>query len=206
MKSFSSSIDLILVKCRYHFKHTPAFENGLSDFHKIVVTCFKDTYERPQPINIQYRSYKNFDRNAFLSDLQAIPFEEAHISPNSELAYEKFKMLCSEVSDKHAPLKHRVLRGSQAPFMTKDLSKQIMIRSRLRNKFSKHKTTKTGMHIKLSEINAFWPEGKIFEITFHSFVTIVVSPQKSSGTQSSPFLVTRVPMEMRTIHFWKIVN
>ena len=76
-----------------------------------------------------------------MSDLQAVPFEEVYSSPNSELAYEKFKMLYSEVVNKHAPLKYRVLRGNHAPFMTKDLSKQIMIRSRLRNKFNKHKTT-----------------------------------------------------------------
>ena len=76
-----------------------------------------------------------------MSDLQAVPFEEAaHSLPNSELAYEKFKMLHSEVVDKHAPLKYRVLRGNHAPFLTKDLSK-IMIKSRLRNKFNKHKTT-----------------------------------------------------------------
>ena len=140
MKGSSSSIDLSLTNCRYHFKHTHAFETGLSDFHKIVVTCFKNTYERLQPINIQYRSYKKFDRDAFLSDLQAVPIEEAYSSPNSELAYEKFKMSYSEVVDKHAPLKYRILRGNHAPFMTKDLSKQI-IRSRLKNKFNKHKTT-----------------------------------------------------------------
>ena len=67
MKSSSSSIDLILINCRYHYKDTHAFD-------KIVVTCFKNTYERLQPINIQYRSYKNFDRDAFLSDLQAVSF------------------------------------------------------------------------------------------------------------------------------------
>ena len=50
------------------------------------------------------------------------------------------KTLYSEVVDKHAPLKHRVLRGNQASFMTRGLSKQIMIRSRLRNKFNQHKT------------------------------------------------------------------
>ena len=141
IKGTSSPIDLILTNCRYHFKHTHSFETGLSDLHKIVVICFKNTYKRLQPINIQYRSYKNFHRDAFLSNLQAVPFEGAHSSPNSELAYEKFKMLYNEVVDKHAPLKYRVLRGNQAPFMTKDLSKKIMIRSRLRNKFTEHKTT-----------------------------------------------------------------
>ena len=106
MKGSSSSIDLILTNCRHYFKHTHAFETGLSDFHKTVVTGFKNIYERLQPINIQYRRYKNFDRDAFLSDLQAVPFEEAHSSPNSELAYEKFKMLYSEVVDKYASLKY----------------------------------------------------------------------------------------------------
>ena len=77
----------------------------------------------------------------FLSDLQAVPVEEAHSSENSELAFEKFKMLYSEIVEKHAPIKHKVLKGNQAPFMTRDLSKQIMVRSRLRNKFNKHKTT-----------------------------------------------------------------
>ena len=107
----------------------------------MVTTCFKNAYERLRPINIQYRSYKNFNRDTFLSDLQDVPFEEALSLENSELAYEKFKMLYSEVVEKHAPIKHKVLRGNQAPFITRDLSKQIMIRSRLRNKFNKHKTT-----------------------------------------------------------------
>ena len=141
MKGSSTSIDLILTNCKHHFKHTHAFETGLSDLHKIVVTCFKNTYERLRPIYIQYRSYRNFDRNEFLSDLKNVSFEEALSSTNNEQAYEKFKELYSEVVDNHASLKQRVIRGNQAPFMSKDLSKQIMIRSRSRNKFNRHKTT-----------------------------------------------------------------
>ena len=91
MKGSSTSIDLILTNCKHHFKHTHAFETGLSDFHKIVVTCFKNTHERLRPIYIQYRSYRNFNRNEFLSDLKNVSFEEALSSTNSEQAYEKFK-------------------------------------------------------------------------------------------------------------------
>ena len=69
-------------------------------------------------------SCKNFDRDTFLSDLQAVPFEEAHFLENSELAYKEFKMLYSEVVEKHASIKHKVLRGNQTPFITRDLSKQ----------------------------------------------------------------------------------
>ena len=127
MKGSSTSIDLILTNCKHHCKHTHAFETGLSDFHNIVVTCFKNTYERLRPIYIQYRSSRKFDRNEFLSDLKNVSFEEALSSTNSEQAYEKFKELYSEVVDNHAPLKQRVIRGNQALFMSKDLSKQIMI-------------------------------------------------------------------------------
>ena len=139
MKGSSTCIDLILTHCKHNFKHTHAFETGLSDFHKMVTTCFKNTYERLRPINILGTTRTLTD--TFLSDLQAVPFQEAHSLENSELAHEKFKMPYSEVVEKHAPIKHKVLRGNHAPFITRDLSKQIMIRSRLRNKFNKHKTT-----------------------------------------------------------------
>ena len=38
-----------------------------------------------------------------------------------------------------APIKKKYARGNQIPFMTKNLSKEIMTRSRLRNKYLKHK-------------------------------------------------------------------
>ena len=56
MKGSSTCIDLILTNCKHNFKHTHAFETGFSDFHKMVTTCFKNTYERLRPINIQYRA------------------------------------------------------------------------------------------------------------------------------------------------------
>ena len=39
-----------------------------------------------------------------------------------------------------ALIKKKYARGNQMPFMTKNLSKEIMPRSRLRNKYLKHKT------------------------------------------------------------------
>ena len=43
-----------------------------------------------------------------------------------------------EVLDKHAPSKRKVIRGYNAPFMDKHLSKAFMHRSELKNKFNKH--------------------------------------------------------------------
>ena len=39
-----------------------------------------------------------------------------------------------------APIKKKYARGNQIPFMTKDLSKEMMTRSRLRTKYLKDKT------------------------------------------------------------------
>ena len=39
--------------------------------------------------------------------------------------------------EKHAPLKFKNIRGNQVPFMTRKLSKAIMNKSRLRNKYLK---------------------------------------------------------------------
>ena len=39
-----------------------------------------------------------------------------------------------------APIKKKYARGNQMPFMTKDLSKEMMTRYRLRNKYLKDKT------------------------------------------------------------------
>ena len=42
--------------------------------------------------------------------------------------------------DKHAPVKKKVVRANDKPFMTKALRRAIMVRSSLRNKFLKYKT------------------------------------------------------------------
>ena len=52
MKGSSTSVDLIPTNCKHNFKYTHAFETGLSEFHKIVTVCSKNTNERLRPINI----------------------------------------------------------------------------------------------------------------------------------------------------------
>ena len=60
------------------------------------------------------------------------------LDPNK--AYAEFCDTFKTILDKHAPLKSKVLRGNHAPFITKELSKGIMTRSRLKNKFNRHRT------------------------------------------------------------------
>ena len=51
--------------------------------------------------------------------------------------FDKFKYLVFKVLEAHAPVKEKYIRYNQGPFMTNDLRKAIMNRSRLLNKFKK---------------------------------------------------------------------
>ena len=115
-------------------------ETGISDFHKLDMTSFRSTYQRVRPTKIRYRSYKTFEENAFLADLTACPFHECFKLSDSERVYENFKQLFLDITNRHALIKTKMIRGNNAPFMNKELSKEIMVRSKLRNKFNRHKT------------------------------------------------------------------
>ena len=49
-------------------------------------------------------------------------------------------MFFSAVLNKHAPIEKLVIRTNQRNFMTRELSKAIMERSKLRNRFLKEKS------------------------------------------------------------------
>ena len=54
----------------------------------------------------------------------------------------RFSGLSVNVLNKHAPRKKKCARGNQMPFFTKELSKEIMTKSRLRNKYLKNRNEK----------------------------------------------------------------
>ena len=56
------------------------------------------------------------------------------------MEYQHFLNTFIEILNKHAPMKQKYLRANQGRFMTKDLHKAIMKRSRLRNKFLRDTT------------------------------------------------------------------
>ena len=49
--------------------------------------------------------------------------------------YSKLTGIFKEILDKYAPLKSKEVRGNQAVFMNKDVTKVIMNRSRLKNRY-----------------------------------------------------------------------
>ena len=79
---------------------------------------------------------KRFEKATFLRDLDS-RLIQGEVYNNCQEPYNKLTQIFSKVLDYHAPVKKKVVRGNQAPFMTRDLSKAIMIKSKAKNQYVK---------------------------------------------------------------------
>ena len=130
-----SYIDVILTNRKRSFQDSMAVETGLSDHHKMVVTVLKTFCKKKDPITINYRCYKKFNENIFRDELK----NDLHYA-KINLNYDEFKEIFMHLLNKHAPMKKKSIRGNNAPFMNKTLSKAFMHRSRLKNNYNKKPT------------------------------------------------------------------
>ena len=128
--------DLILTNYKHNFQNTLVVTTGFSDFHKMMVTVLKTEFVKSDPIQINYRDYKKYNAVNFNEDLWNRLNRDISFSED----YSKFQNVLGEVSNKQAPLKKKYLRANNSPFMTKQLRKMIMNRSRCKNAYFKNKT------------------------------------------------------------------
>ena len=110
------------------------FETGISDFHKLTTTIMKKKFEKGHPRTLFYRDYKKFDNDIFIKKLNET------INSKKNLDFSAFHKRFQEVLNKCAPMKKKMLRYNDNPFMNRELKKSIMLRSRLKNKLNKHKS------------------------------------------------------------------
>ena len=131
-------VDLILTNVPRMFQSTCVIETGLSDFHLMTLTVMRKTFKKLSPRIISYRSYKNFSNETFRESL--INNLSNEVFSNNDNGLEKFCKTTMDTLNLFAPMTKKYARGNQMSFMTKDLSKEIMIRSRLRNKYLNDKS------------------------------------------------------------------
>ena len=182
-----SLIDIILTNKPRSFKNSVAIETVLSDHHKMVVTVLTCHFVRIQPKTIQYRDYHRFSPDVLIADLIQRNLNSLPVStldPNK--AYAEFCDTFKTILDKHAPLKLKVVRGNHAPFMTKELSKGIMTRSRLKNKFNRHRTKEN------------W---KAYKIQRNDFVQLRKKAMKSFFKQNA-----KSGLSVSNKLFWKTIR
>ena len=122
-----SCIDLILSNRKHSLQYSSVIETGLSDHHLLIYTMLKIKYIKLPPVTIRYRQYKNFNNEQFLAELQFC------IANNVIASYKEFENIFTNILDKHAPLKAKLLRANNRLHITKNLRVAIMKRSKLKN-------------------------------------------------------------------------
>ena len=127
-----SCIDLFLTNCNRSFVSTKTISSGCSDFHKMVVTILKTNFKKAKPKEIIYRCFRNCNSDELGKDL--------HSKIKDCNNHQSFEKTFIEVLNKHAPLKKKVKRAIEVPYMTKKLRKAIANRSRLEKRHYRLKT------------------------------------------------------------------
>ena len=88
-------------------------------------------------MQINYRNYRHFNKNSFNEDLK-LAFNNTDIQ-----TCEEFEEIFKNLLDHHPPLKKKILRANNAPYITAKIRKAIMKRSQLENIYSKTLTEKS---------------------------------------------------------------
>ena len=134
-----SSIDVLLSTEPKRFKQSLNSICSLSDFHNL--TCVATKLHKPYiaPKTIYYRSYKKFDDEIFLNDVQNIPFWVSDIFEDEDDRLWSFGKLFTDIIDKNAPVKKKTLKKHSLPYMNSSLRRAIHKKNMLYNSYTKGK-------------------------------------------------------------------
>ena len=163
------------------FSNSNVLEIGLSDFHKMSLTVMRVCFVKQTPKVVHYRDYKMFYNDLFRNDIlpaQALTDTKKNVQTN-----------IVNIFNEHAPLKKWYVRANQAPYMNKKLSKEVMKRSRLRNKFLKLKlmqTEKLAINNKKIIVYPFFAEKRNpFSITYRQKRSSIINVSGKLFSRSS---------------------
>ena len=99
----------------------------------MTLTVMKVFYEKQKPHIVTYRNNKHFSNERFMFDIKNSIIQMT--SKKNDLEFDRFKTALDKAIQRHAPIKKRYVRTNQAIFINKKINKEIMKRSRLKNKF-----------------------------------------------------------------------
>ena len=104
--------------------------------HRVIVTVMKTSFQSLPPKTRHYRDYSNYDnnifRNSLCNELSKLNIEATDLN--------KFITVCVDTLNDHPTSKKKCIRDNHPPSMNKELSKEIMHRTRPRNNFLRNKS------------------------------------------------------------------
>ena len=177
-------IDLLLTNKKDLFKLSNTFETDISEHHKLVSTILKSGSFKGTPKMKIYRSYKKLD----LENFNRILKEKLENLTNH--SYAEFDKVFLKELNKQAPQKKKILRHNNV-FVTKELRKEIMLRSKLKSKFNKGRNHINSCNYKCQRNRCLSSLRKTKKEYFNSLNIKQVSDNKLFWKISNHFLVTK---------------
>ena len=144
----------------------------------MFVSVMKTQYKKQKAKTIQYRNYKHFHEQSF-------KFELNNELMKTDINNAEFNEIFLKVLDKHAPRKQKYIRANNSNFITKAFRKEIMHRSRNRNKFLRERTNES-------------------KIAYNKQQNICVSLLRKTRRDYFANLDTKIMKDNRK--FWKTLN
>ena len=117
----------MLTNRKHSFFRSQTFQTGFSDFHHMIYTMLKTKCNKVPPKVATYRDYSKFSEISFLTDLSNTMSEKFPAN------YRNFESLTAHVLEKDAPTKKAIITGNNKRHVLKELRKEIMHKSRLKN-------------------------------------------------------------------------
>ena len=107
----------------------------------MTLTIMRKTFKKQRPRIINYRSFKLCSHEKFRKPL--IDNLSSQIYDNNDDGFNRFCKISIDALNSFAPIKNKFVRASQIRLIAKELSSEMIQRSRLRNNFLQKKTRET---------------------------------------------------------------
>ena len=131
-------IDAFLTSTPNLVAETKVIPVSISD-HDLVFASLKLKKERTKPVYIYARSYKRYNREAFLKDMSNAPWSVVDCFDDLEDSLNAFnlQLLFNEILDYHAPVKKIKIRNRPYPFVADEIRDLMKTRDHWRKEARK---------------------------------------------------------------------
>lgn len=125
----STLIDVIMTSSTDLVERSGVLQSHISD-HYLVDVLLKLKIPKPPPSYVKVRSYKNYDSQRFVSDLERVPWNEVTLDDDASDMVDRFNARFLEVLDGHAPIKVVKVKHRRCPFVTEEIKELMRDRDR----------------------------------------------------------------------------
>ena len=113
-------IDVILTSNTNMIQNSDVMPCSISD-HDLVYAQLRLKKDRPKPVYITARSFKNFDADAFQNDIANAPWCAVDVFDDVDDKLNTFHLIFNDILDCHAPIKNIKIRSRPNPYVNEEI-------------------------------------------------------------------------------------